>query len=496
MYFADEAALAQFAESFAFALQKGDCVTLIGDLGAGKTTFARAIIRALASDFDKKLDVPSPTFTLVQPYETPLPVTHMDLYRLSDPEELDELGLDYALENGCALIEWPSKAEGLLPADRIEVSLIEPKGAPDARELAIKAPTSFTQRLNRSIQIRQFLNDNGHTNSNRAPFSGDASVRNYELIFEDEGQKPIILMDAPRVPLEPPIYDGLSYRQVVHLSDEVSAFVAISELLISKGLCAPHILGHDMPKGLLLVEHLGSDKVVDKNNVPISERYIVAAQTLAAIHGQKWPSAVDLPDGDVHSIPRYDTRAMQVGLSLLPQWWGKENDLSADEADRLIALWTPHFERFQSGYDDIILRDYHSPNIIWRDDEKGTNRIGIIDHQDAMIGPGTYDLAALMQDARTEVPADLQHAILTAYCAARDQSSGFDEAQTRLDVATLAAFRGSRLLGLWVRLDLRDGKPRFRSYIAQTRTYLAQALAHEALTDLRAWYLRNGAIDG
>lgn len=107
----DEAATIALAEALAPLLRAGDVVTLSGLIGAGKTTFARALIRSLAGD--AALEVPSPTFTLVQPYdETRIPVTHFDLYRLADGVELDELGLDEAVADGIALVEWPERAPG------------------------------------------------------------------------------------------------------------------------------------------------------------------------------------------------------------------------------------------------------------------------------------------------------------------------------------------------------------------------------------------------
>jgi len=104
----------------AASLKVGDAVTLQGDLGAGKTTLARAILHALGVTEE----VPSPTFTLVQYYETPkLNVRHYDLYRIERPAEVEELGLDEALDDGAALIEWPERALAWLPADRLHVSL-------------------------------------------------------------------------------------------------------------------------------------------------------------------------------------------------------------------------------------------------------------------------------------------------------------------------------------------------------------------------------------
>lgn len=110
----DEAATAALASAIAPLLRAGDVVALSGDLGAGKTTFARALIRVLAGN--PALEVPSPTFTLVQAYgEAAIPVSHFDLYRLADGSELDELGFDDALAAGMALVEWPERARGRLP---------------------------------------------------------------------------------------------------------------------------------------------------------------------------------------------------------------------------------------------------------------------------------------------------------------------------------------------------------------------------------------------
>jgi len=116
----DMAATETLGSRIAEGLETGDAIALEGDLGAGKTTLARAILRALGVSED----VPSPTFTLVQIYETPrLMVRHYDLYRIENPAEMDELGLDDALAEGAALIEWPDRATGRLPHDMLRVAL-------------------------------------------------------------------------------------------------------------------------------------------------------------------------------------------------------------------------------------------------------------------------------------------------------------------------------------------------------------------------------------
>jgi tRNA threonylcarbamoyl adenosine modification protein YjeE len=114
------AATAALGKQIADGLRAGDAVALEGDLGAGKTTLARAILEGLGVTED----VPSPTFTLVQQYETPnIAVRHYDFYRIEEPSELNELGLDESLDEGAVLIEWPERAPDRIPADALYISL-------------------------------------------------------------------------------------------------------------------------------------------------------------------------------------------------------------------------------------------------------------------------------------------------------------------------------------------------------------------------------------
>lgn len=142
---ADDAATARLGEAVAGALRAGEAVCLTGPLGAGKSTLARALVRALTTPDE---DVPSPTFTLVQFYDASrFPLAHFDLYRLSDPDEAYEIGLDDALEQGAAVIEWPQRLEGRLPPDRLDIDIaivgeartarITAHGAWEGRELEL-----------------------------------------------------------------------------------------------------------------------------------------------------------------------------------------------------------------------------------------------------------------------------------------------------------------------------------------------------------------------
>ena len=142
VHLADEDATSRLGEDIAAILRPGAALLLSGDLGMGKTTLARAVIRALAGD--PALDVPSPTFTMVQSYPGRVPVHHFDLYRLAAPDEMEELGLAEALGEGAVLVEWPVRAEGTLPADAARLVLSE---AGDGRDAEITGPDAFLARL-------------------------------------------------------------------------------------------------------------------------------------------------------------------------------------------------------------------------------------------------------------------------------------------------------------------------------------------------------------
>lgn len=493
--FPSEAALARFAADVAMALEPGDCLLLRGDLGAGKTTFARAAIRALAGEGGEGLEVPSPTFTLVQNYDLRLTVAHFDLYRLSDPEELDELGLDDALETGVAFVEWPERAETRLPASAIGLSIVEPAGDHDARDVVVEAHDAFMARLDRSLAMRAFLGSAGWGAAARRFLLGDASTRSYETVRRDG--EVAILMNAPRRPDGPPVRDGKPYSRIAHLAEDVLPFVAIGRTLREHGLRAPEIFAFDLDRGFVLLEHLGSAGVLDEARRPIPERYLASVECLAAMHAMAWGRDM-VVEGRPHRVPELDLEAFLIEVELLADWYVPRvagARLSEGETAEFRALWTELFAIVDAGEKTLLLRDFHSPNIIWDSGAEGVSRVGLIDFQDAMIGSTAYDVASIVQDARVDVSPALQTALLDRYCAARAASPGFDEAAFRLAFAALAAQRATKILGIFVRLDERDGKPAYLAHIPRLQAYLRASLSHPALSGLADWYARHGILD-
>ncbi|RWX74598.1 tRNA (adenosine(37)-N6)-threonylcarbamoyltransferase complex ATPase subunit type 1 TsaE [Neorhizobium lilium] len=486
----NEAASLQLGEDLALALRPGDCLALSGDLGAGKSTLARALIRALADD--PELEVPSPTFTLVQNYELRIPVAHFDLYRLGDASELDELGFDEALSFGICLVEWPEMAADLLPAERINLQLTQ-DGA--GRVVTISGPEPQMRRIRRARSIRAFLDRHGYEHAERRFLTGDASVRAYERVRPQAGPT-LILMDWPKMPEGPPVLDGKPYPKVAHLAEDAYPFVAVAGYLREIGLCAPDVLHVDYDQGILLIEDLGSDGVLDEAERPILERYRETVACLAHLHSHRVRQDIETDNGHIHHVPDFDPIAMKMEARLLLDWhlpWRRGNPATEEERQEYLSIWDALIGDHLSGAEkNLLLRDLHSPNIIWQPQETGVRRVGLIDFQDSMIGPTAYDLASLIQDARIDVPDELAKQMMADYLQLRHASGAFDERNFLKVWAIMAAQRNCKLAGLWVRLKQRDGKPGYMKHMPRTLRYLSTALQHPALLPLREWCHRSG----
>jgi tRNA threonylcarbamoyl adenosine modification protein YjeE len=486
----DEHATTMLGADLALALRAGDVLALEGELGAGKTTLARGLIRALAGDTE--LEVPSPTFTLVQAYEGRIPVHHFDLYRLVSAAELDELGFEDAIAQGAAVVEWPDRAAGRLPEGAVHVELTHQD---TGRLVRIIGTGAAIERIGRSLAARDFLARSGHADAQRKHFTGDASARSYEIV-DGDGQPPLVLMNSPRLVLGPPVRDGKPYAEIAHTAQSVSAFVAIDRALKAGGVAVPEIFAADLNEGFLLIEHLGSGSFLDAGR-PVAERYAAAAELLAMMHGRQWPSSMEATKGVRHVVPPFDRDAMMIEADLLVDWYIPfATDKPANEEFRTgyRGAWSTVFERLEGAEKTLMLRDFHSPNLIWRAERHGHDRIGVLDFQDALIGPSAYDLASLAMDARVTVSPEIERSTYDAYIAARRSAGQFDEARFSEAYAAMAAQRNSKILGIFVRLNERDGKPDYLRHLPRIRAYLGRALAHPALAGLEDFYSRNGLL--
>lgn len=488
----NETATAQLMADLALLVGPGDVITLTGDLGAGKTAAARSLIRYLAGD--EELEVPSPTFTLVQGYELPpFAVMHADLYRIEDESELEEIGLSPLPDATLVLIEWPERAPSAMPADRIDIALTHrPALGSNARAADITGHGKAAATIARLKALREFLDASGYMDATRKRMAGDASTRSYARLLRDD--EIVILMNSPQRPDGAAIYNGKSYSAAVHLAENIRPFVAIDEGLRVVGISAPAIHHYDLDHGFLISEDFGSEGVIEGDPPrPIVERYEVATDVLAVLHRRTLPETLRLPD-QTYTIPAFDTEALLIEIGLMPEWYLPDRNapLSDEKRAEFFAMWRELLKTPLAAPKTWIIRDYHSPNLIWLADREGMQRVGVIDFQDTVLGPKSYDVVSLLQDARIDVPENIELALLSRYIKARrTDDASFDPAGFAELYAIMSAQRNTRLLGTFARLNRRDGKPHYLRHQPRIWTYLQRSLAHPTLAHLRDWYLAN-----
>lgn len=497
-----EPELARLGADLAFIARRGDVLSLSGELGAGKTTLARAIIQALAGSKDE--EIPSPTFTLVQSYATPrMSVAHFDLYRLGDPAEMEELGLELALRTGIAIVEWPEQAGGLLPAERLEVR-IEDAGEAAARRVSLVAHgAEWEARLARLAAVRRLVSGIGlgGCDSELRYLQGDASVRRYGRLRGSKAPG-AILMDWPRQPDGPAIRNGLPYSRLAHLAEDVRPFVAVAGALDAAGLTVPRIRAQDLDAGLLLLDDLG-DRVfgreMESGDTDQATLWRAATDVLVTLSQAPAPETLPVSGAEPHVVSAYDAGAMAIETELIVDWyWPALRGTAIPEHERaeFVKLWSEVFTALAQLPASWVLRDYHSPNLLWLPEREGIARVGVIDFQDAMRGPAAYDLVSLLQDARVDVAPELEAELFERYCAgvaARDAT--FDKQSFTFAYAALGAQRNTKIVGIFARLAMRDGKPGYLRHIPRLWGYLDRDLAHPRLAALKRWYDRQFPVE-
>jgi aminoglycoside/choline kinase family phosphotransferase len=282
----------------------------------------------------------------------------------------------------------------------------------------------------------------------------------------------------------------------VHLAENSTPFVAVARALRQRGLSAPAVYAFDLDQGVLVLEDLG-DKTFGAEILSgrsLAELYAPAVDALLVLAAKPPPARLSIEGNGTYRLPSYDIEAMIVEASLLIDWlWPALHGKPAPSAlrEEFAALWRPLLEAAASADQGWVLRDYHSPNLMWLPERKGVKRVGILDFQDALLGPLAYDLVSLLQDARLDVPEALEREQLDRYCAARNaQNSQFSGDQFRTLYATLGAQRNSKILGIFARLAKRDGKRGYLAHIPRVARYLERDLAHPSLSVLRGFYAR------
>ena len=317
----------------------------------------------------------------------------------------------------------------------------------------------------RHAAIDVFLADHGWGNACRAPLADDASFRRYERI--SVGQKTAVLMDAP-----PP-------------QEDVRPFLRIATHLCALGYSAPLIYASDEDLGFLLLEDLGDDTFTRVLAAGGDETrlYESAIDVLIDLH-QK-PADDVIPPG----LAPYDDQQLLTEVRLMTEWaypalTGGET-LADDALAAYEAVWCDLFADIRTHPRTLVLRDYHVDNLLWLPDRDGVGRCGLLDFQDALAGPAAYDLMSLLEDARRDVDPDMKAALLDRYYAAFAQ---MDKAAFGDVFDILAAQRHAKVIGIFIRLNVRDGKADYLAHIPRVWRLFENSLENPVLNSVKKWF--------
>ena len=309
-----------------------------------------------------------------------------------------------------------------------------------------------------------FLAASGWAGAEILPLAGDASFRRYFRVVR--GEQTAVLMDAP-----PP-------------HEDPRPFVAVAEWLGSVGLRAPQILARDLEKGLLLLADFGDWRMrefLDEDPERETELYELATDVLVHLHQHS-----AMPGLRPHGLDQWIDE-----LKLFTEWYCPAVGLEADAASYEAAWREALAPVTEDGLAPVtVLRDYHAENVMLVDGLQGVERFGLLDFQDAVAGHPAYDLASVLEDARRDVPAEIERAMIDRYIAATGHGETFERAYW-----ALAAQRNTRILGVFTRLWKRDNKPGYRRFQPRMWGLLERDLAQAHLRPVRDWFDANVTAD-
>lgn len=313
------------------------------------------------------------------------------------------------------------------------------------------------------IHVPAFLAEAGWGDAAVEPLAGDASFRRYFRVVASDRRA--VLMDAPAP------------------HEDTQPFLEVARYLSALGLRAPRVIAQDVAAGLLLLEDFGDNRMreaVDADPAIEPDVYRGVVDVLVELHRHPPPA-----------LKTHDLQQWLEEVSLFTQWYCPHLALAVDEPG-FEAAWRAVLAPVD---DDGIarvteLRDYHAENIMLTDAADGRDRFGLLDFQDALIGHPAYDLVSMLQDARRDVSPAVEAAMLAHYMATTGRDAAFERAYW-----VLGAQRNTRILGLFVRLWQRDGKPHYRQFQPRMWGLLERDLAHPALGPVKAWFDANIPAD-
>lgn len=349
-----------------------------------------------------------------------------------------------------------------------------------------------------------FLAQAGLASAERRPLPGDASTRRYERLVLKDGSS-LMFMDAPPSAesrpcppdADPAERERLGYNAMARLAaGRVDAFAAASAYLRSRGLSAPEVKALDADQGLAVTEDLGDGlyaRLIEAGTGE-EELYLAAVEALARLHGETPPDVLE-GSGARWPLLAYDELALKTGADLFVEWAPRfDPRIQIDDEARAEwrALWAPILKRAADGAAVFAHRDYHAENLLWLGERTAAARVGMIDFQDAVRAHPSWDLHSLLQDARRDVSPELERLALERYFALRPE---VDREPFLEEYASLAALNEARILGVFSRLVVRDGKPRYTAFMPRMWRQLARNLEQPGLAGLKAWFDRHAPTE-
>lgn len=304
----------------------------------------------------------------------------------------------------------------------------------------------------------EFLARHGWSGAQILPLAGDASFRRYFRIRA--GDRRAVLMDAP-----PP-------------HEDPRPFVRIATWLEEIGLAAPRVLAADLEQGLLLLDDLGDARMRETLDAePEIERDLYETAVDVLVHLHRQPPMEGLPP---HGLDEW-----LAELRLFPDWYAPAVGLDPIDVVGWDAAWRQVLEPVANdGLGPVtVLRDYHAENVMLLDGRGGIERFGLLDFQDALAGHPAYDLVSVLEDARRDVPPQLERDMIDRYIAEAGADLRFEPAYW-----ALAAQRNTRILGVFCRLWKRDNKPHYTQFQPRMWGLLERDLAQPGLEGVRDWF--------
>lgn len=320
---------------------------------------------------------------------------------------------------------------------------------------------------NRDALIDAFLASAGWSGARRVLLAADASFRRYDRVTR--GARRAVLMDAP-----PP-------------RENVQDFLRIARQLLDLGLSAPRPLHLDEPAGLLLLEDFG-DRTFTRalsEGAAEAELYRLAIDVLIALH-RAWRPGMPAAE----ALPPYDEARLLDEVALLPAWFlpaVRGEATPAAPGESYLEAWRAVLPLAHGAPDTLVLRDYHVDNLMLVEGRDGIAACGLLDFQDAVIGPMSYDVVSLLEDARRDISPTIVEAMLTRYL---DAFPDLDRAAFLDSYAVLGAQRAAKIIGIFTRLCRRDAKPQYLRHIPRVWRLLEADLEKPALAPVKAWFDR------